>query len=204
MENFTIIETSLKWNGRQNTTYCKFSCREGHVDEIPMNYFRRRTICTICSKNYRKHPLYGVLDSLKQRCYNPKNCRYEKYGALGITVCKEWLETGYLGLKNFIKDMGERPTGMTLDRIDVNGDYCKENCRWAEPTMQSFNKNLFCTNSSGVTGVSWCKEKNKWTAQIGFKGKTYHLGRYDSFEEAVKAREDGEIKYYGEKRVKTI
>lgn len=70
------------------------------------------------------------------RCYTETNDRYADYGGRGITVCDRWREDFY----NFLEDMGERPEGMTLDRIEVNGNYEKDNCRWASVYTQNLNK----------------------------------------------------------------
>jgi len=70
-----------------------------------------------------------------QRCNNPHNRAYKHYGSRGITVCKTWLK-----FENFLSDMGECPSGLTLDRINNNGNYNKKNCRWTTRKTQARNR----------------------------------------------------------------
>lgn len=73
---------------------------------------------------------------MKQRCYNKNHTNYKHYGARGIRVCDEW----YNDFSVFVSDMGDSYTsGLTLDRIDNNGNYCKDNCKWSNQTQQSRN-----------------------------------------------------------------
>lgn len=69
------------------------------------------------------------------RCLNPKHVSYKNYGGRGITVCDRWLD-----VENFIEDMGERPPGLSLERVNVNKGYSKENCIWADRKTQARNK----------------------------------------------------------------
>lgn len=138
---------------------------------------------------------YGVWEGMVQRCTNPKSYGYKSYGGRGITICERWL--GKDGFLNFLSDMGEKPDKLTLDRIDVNGNYCKDNCHWADSSTQGFNTRLCKNNTSGRTGVSWDKSRNRWCASIMKNFKKIHLGRFENFDDAVKAREQGELKYYG-------
>jgi hypothetical protein len=87
-------------------------------------------------KKRRRSPAYVSWSMAIQRCHNPKATQYRDYGGRGIKVCERWRGC----FKNFIEDMGERPEGMTLDRIDFNGDYCKENCKWATDHEQNQNR----------------------------------------------------------------
>ena len=78
---------------------------------------------------------YRTWETIKSRCINSSDPSFPNYGLRGIKVCARWMK-----FENFFADMGERPGGMTLDRKDTNGDYCKMNCRWSTAQVQQRNK----------------------------------------------------------------
>lgn len=101
------------------------------------------------------------------RCNNPNVKGYKHYGGRGIKVCDRW--SGHLGFENFVNDMGERPDGTTLDRIDYNKGYCPENYRWATDEQQANNKtdNVYIiAGDRQITAKQFCKMLglNYWTA----------------------------------------
>jgi len=94
-----------------------------------------------------KTPNHNTWVAMRKRCNNEKNSDYYLYGGRGIKVCSRWES-----FENFYLDMGERPEGMTLDRIDSNKDYSPENCRWATNIEQARNKrNVRLVTFNGLT-----------------------------------------------------
>ena len=81
-------------------------------------------------------PLYHTWISMKQRCSNPKARHYDRYGGRGIKVCQAWLDS----YSQFETDMGPRPKGQSVDRIDNDGDYSPSNCKWSTAREQFYNK----------------------------------------------------------------
>jgi hypothetical protein len=80
-------------------------------------------------------PTYKTWQMMHQRCKNPTYDKYDYYGGRGISICERWN-----CFENFLEDMGERPEGLTLDRIDTDGNYEKSNCRWATIDEQLENR----------------------------------------------------------------
>ncbi len=99
---------------------------------------------------------YQCWQDMKQRCYNQKSKQYKNYGARGIAVCERWINS----FEHFFCDMGRKPDGMSIERIDVNGMYEPSNCKWASNRDQQRNKrtvNIFEHNGLKMTMREWAK-----------------------------------------------
>lgn len=166
----------------------------GWCNKHYMRYLRHGNISTTLVELHgmKNTKAYSSWQSMKKRCLNPREHSYIRYGGRGITICDEWKESFVF----FYEDMGERPFGTTLERIDNNGNYEPSNCKWATKTEQARNTRTRRDNTTGITGVSWYKPYSKYVAQIRVNGKRINLGYYKTLEEASAARKNGEAKFW--------
>lgn len=101
---------------------------------------------------------------MKQRCLNPRSQQYQNYGARGIKICARWLES----YQNFLADMGEKPSGLTLERRENDGNYEPENCKWADRADQRRNqRNCVYLTMNGMTLTA-----EEWSRKTGFDADT--------------------------------
>lgn len=126
----------------------------------------RRSPLVVAKPPSSYDPTYRIWQSMKTRCLNPNTAYYRYYGGRGISVCERWMS-----YRLFLMDMGERPEGMSLDRIDTNGNYEPGNCRWATSKEQSVNKRN--VRLYEMDGVKLCAKD--WA---GRKGVKYDRLRY--------------------------
>lgn len=146
----TVIEKTDK-RGSSGAVFWKCLCECGNTKDVSSSCLRTGQtkscgclfldVAAAKGKAKHKHGMtetstYRSWGGMKQRCYNPNNHKYLLYGAIGITVSDDWLNS----FEKFLEDMGECPAGMSLDRIDVTKGYCKENCRWATQKQQQNNR----------------------------------------------------------------
>lgn len=136
--------------------------------------------------------VYKIWRHMKERCEDESYEYYKDYGGRGISYDPSWKL-----FENFYKDMSEfYQEELELDRIDVNGNYCKENCRWVSESEQAYNQRKRKNNTSGRTGV-YQKDDGKWWAEIQNKGRAEWLGTFLTFEGACEVRKLKELEYYG-------
>ena len=196
-----IGETYMKYpteKSRQKYRYglyeCQYCMNEFEANSYNIKYSKVAPSCG-CQQyrpreksikhNLTKHRFYRTWQKMIHRCSNVNN---KDYGGRGITVCEEWLD-----VRNFIAwcDL-TRPNieGLTLDRINVDGNYEPNNCRWADASTQALNKRIQKSNTSGFVGVDFRPSENKYVARISIVGSRVYIGYFDSKEEAVLARDN--------------
>lgn len=124
------IETKVTGSGLKSGQSKSCGC---FVKDFPINYKHGYAYSN------KKKPEYKTWAGMTQRCLNTRDKRYKDYGGRGIKVCNEW--QGKDGFSNFLSDMGTKPTlSHSLDRIDNDKDYTKENCKWSTPKEQANNR----------------------------------------------------------------
>ena len=182
--NLTVISVE-KQNGK-TFLKCKCDCNNYILRETYMiatgivkscgcskklAFKNRKTLVGEENGNYKdgrsKHPLYGTWVQMISRCKNPKNRNYDRYGGRGIIVCDEWQD--FWSFVKWSDSIGGRPNNCTLDRIDNNGNYEPENCRWADWRTQTTNKssNVYIEyNGVSKTITEWCEELNIHTRTL--------------------------------------
>ena len=130
--------------------------------------FKRST--RVRTHNKSKSPAYKSWTMMKYRCLNPNYTHYKYYGGRGIGICQEWIDS----FETFYRDMGDRPEGLTLDRIDTDKGYCKENCKWSTRAEQIDNRR----NKVFLTHAGHRMYIKDWATVLGVTRAQIYLALY--------------------------
>lgn len=147
----------------------KGSCKSCGCLKVEL-YKKSITMHGACTDG-KNTPEYQSYRSMINRCYNKTRSSWRTYGGRGIVVEEQsWLQESPFGFINFIKDMGDRPDDHSLDRIDSNKGYSKDNCRWSTKRLQSYNRRIIKNkeSTSSYRGVCFVdSRKRPWISRIG-------------------------------------
>ena len=182
-----------KADSKQKKSYAMYMCPVCNKEfEAMKNKAEQQKSCGKCKGELRKtHGLWGtrtyrIWDNMKQRCSNENSDKYRYYGGKGIRVCDEWNKFEPFHEWAMANGYDDK---LTIDRIDGDGDYEPDNCRWATITTQSRNTRKIQTNNkSGYRGVAIYKDR--FTAQLKVNYKKVYLGIFIEAIEAAKAYDE--------------
>ena len=136
----------------------------------------------LLNHNMSRSKIYNRWKGMKSRCNNPNHTHYNHYGARGIKVCDRWATS----FDNFYKDMGEPPTEKhQIDRIDNDGNYEPNNCRWVTPTQNMNNQREKQHNKTGYQNVYF--KNGRYESGFEFNKTYYHVGTFDNAKQAYEA-----------------
>ncbi len=184
----TLIENVNK-KGRY---FWKCRCDCGKITYLKAGQIGTNTNSCGCYKieshrthNESKTRLYNIWCMMKARCYRKSSGSYSNYGARGITVCEEW-KNSYESFKEWALENGYADN-LSIDRIDCNGNYCPENCRWADNSTQVNNRRPF--GKIPITGIIQMKN-GVYLGQVTVNGKRIHCGSSMDLNVAIKKRNE--------------
>lgn len=217
INHWTILEDA--GTGKRYETLVKARCDCGYekIQRLGTIITGRSKCCINCNPGSLKHglknsQLYMTWSRMKRRCNNPNCDKYSYYGGRGIRVCEEWTND-FMSFYNWAITNGYRED-LTIDRIDVNGNYEPSNCRWTDRSIQTINQRKSIRNKSGYVGLSKRNDNKSivWRVWIDIHHKHIYLGHYSTQKEALAVRnkyiEDHNLphkiqEYVGEIGIKT-
>ena len=190
------LEYSHTEKGKSSTWICRCDC--GRISKVELSSLRsgntqscgclrlERIAKSNSTHGKSKTSEYYAWDNMIQRCVNPNNPEYKNYGGRGISVCEEWRNSFEL----FLQDMGLKPKEkFSLDRIDNDKGYYKENCRWTNSFTQAINQREKPNYTTGIKNISYSKRDNLFCVSIGREGKRYRKS-FKNLEDAINWKEE--------------
>lgn len=200
--SLVVVERAENTRDNKAAWVCKCDC--GNTIVVPASQLARgqKHSCgclyggkPLIYRRTHKNKLYNQWSGMIYRCTHEAASHYERYGERGVSVCQEWIDS-FEAFADWSIANGYKET-LEIDRIDNNGNYSQENCRWVSHMENSRNRNTRKTSKSGVSGVIFRKDINKWRVTICANYKRINIGNYDTFEDAVSARKKAEEEYWG-------
>lgn len=187
---FTVLHFIEIKNKR---TYWSCICDCGNIITVDAGHLRNGLKVSCGCKNYENlitHGLHGTptyitYHAMIQRCCNENNPNYDRYGGRGICVCDRWLES----FESFVLDMGIRPDGLEIDRIDNNKGYSKDNCRWTSKKTNNRNRNscnMIFYNGETKSLTEWCEVLHLPRKQISARVNRLKWSISRAFEQPIK------------------
>lgn len=193
--NMLYVEKLAYLQGTRKRPYYECTCSCGNKTVVRAENIKsgavkscgclvRNQTCSI-THGKRKHPLYGVWQNMKNRCYNKNVRSYKNYGRKGVTVCDLWLHDFQCFFEWAINNGWTE--NLEIDREDNGLGYSPDNCRVVSRKINLTNKGMYSSNKTGYVGISLRKD-GRFLSAVSVNGKTKYLGLFIDIKSAVVAR----------------
>lgn len=185
----TIVEYAGLNKHKRTQVKVRCDCGTEKILEIHRLISSHTTSCGCLKRSKRgfgSTKLCICYRDMLHRCYDLHNWAHCHYGRRGISVCEEW-KNDFFTFQQWALNNGYND-GLTLDRIDVNGNYTPDNCRWVDRHVQAVNKRKNKNNISGYVGIGERTDNGTWRSRITVNNKVIMIGHFKTKKEALEAR----------------